>query len=640
MKRKLKKALKLVNPKNWNEKVKFVVASFVFLAAVAIFLTWFLEYRFFENDFEKTWNFVFGKWTKAAFWYSCLIVWLGLLFIWAICGRTILTAAFATVVFFIITFIQVAKNNARGFPLLPEDFQLAGEAGTLTKFVDIGAIVRLIIAIIIVCVLFALLSRYFGFKLHLRYRGKKEQNIVFRHLFITRAAILVIASFCLVVSTDFARNNTGERYENTFLNTIFTAWSQKDNYRDNGFLIGFLYNLQKLKLEAPSEYGEERISNIKNEYDIIAKTENEKRLNPADEDVSVVVILDESYFDPSVEFQGKKFSDYYNITSGDLTPELHRIQKEAASGKMYSLDYGGGTANIEFEVLTSLTNFWTRTIPYTSLLPKTEKVSSIASMLKPLDYTTLAIHPFNGGMYKRNIAIKKEGFDTFMTEVEIEDTKHDESSAYTSDEVTYDETLKALQSTGDRQVIGVITMQNHTPYYPSEKSRNTINVETSEQISDDKKDELGAYLYSLHRSDKHLGDFIDKLKTLDKKVAVLFFGDHSPGVFPIVNDSTDKEVHDLSRVTPYFIWTNYETDIAGKELPTTSPNCLTNTMLNILRWKKDSIYYLVDKVCAEQPILAESYLDSSKEFEMTKALKEYQLASYDILAGKQYWYSE
>jgi hypothetical protein len=49
---------------------------------------------------------------------------------------------------------------------------------------------------------------------------------------------------------------------------------------------------------------------------------------------------------------------------------------------------------------------------------------------------------------------------------------------------------------------------------------------------------------------------------------------------------------------------------------------------------------LVDKVCAEQPILAESYLDSSKEFEMTKALKEYQLASYDILAGKQYWYSE
>ena len=42
--------------------------------------------------------------------------------------------------------------------------------------------------------------------------------------------------------------------------------------------------------------------------------------------------------------------------------------------------------------------------------------------------------------------------------------------------------------------------------------------------------EIPTYFQSLHTSDKYLGEFIDGVKQLDKKVVVLFYGDHSAGL--------------------------------------------------------------------------------------------------------------
>jgi Phosphoglycerol transferase and related proteins, alkaline phosphatase superfamily len=520
---------------------------------------------------------------------------------------------------------------------LPEDFQLASEASSLTKFVDTGAIVRLIIAIIIIEVLLAVFSHYCGKKLHLRYKGDKKQNIIFRHLAIARILTLCVAVFVFMGSTYFVRHNIGARYEDIFLGTHFTAWNQNRNYDDNGFVLGFLYNFQKLELGAPEGYGEERIANIKEKYNIIAQAENAKRKKAADENVSVVVILNESFFDPSIEFQGKKFSDYYQIEGGDVLPELHKIQKSTASGMMYSLDYGGGTANIEFEALTSMTNFWTDTVPYTALIPKAGNIPSIASMLKKQQYSTLAIHPFNGGMYKRNIALKKQSFDKFITEIEMDYKEHEGDSEYINDKSAYEQVLKELSDSEDNQVIGLITMQNHTPYNESTYEEHQFKVTASKSINDTRMQSIETYLQSLHESDKYLGEFIDQLSQLDKKVAVLYFGDHSAGLFDITNDSKVKEEVDLSRITPYFIWTNYDSGLkAGSKLPTTTPNCMVNTMFNQLRWQKDAFYYLVDDVCSSEPILTPTFLEG-REFEMTEVLQDYQLLTYDYLGGQRYW---
>ena len=631
----MKLSLRALSPKRWSEKTKYLCASLLFLAVAAIILTWFLEYRYFINSFFRVWSFVFGS--PLVFLFNAFVIWLILVAFWALCGRPVLTVGISFASLAIISFIHIAKYNSRGYPLLPEDFQLASEASSLTKFVDMGSIVRLIIAIIIVEALLFAFSYYCGKKLHLRYKGNKKQNIFFRHLAITRVIVLGSAIAVFMSSTYFVRHNLGVRYEDIFLGTHFTAWNQNRNYDDNGFVLGFLYNFQKLRIDAPKGYGEERIANIKEKYTIIANAENEKRKKASDDDVSVVVILNESFFDPSVEFQGKKFSDYYQIEGGEVLPELHRIQKSAASGWMYSLDYGGGTANIEFEALTSMSKFWLDTVPYTALIPKAGNIPSIASTLKKQNYSTLAIHPFNGGMYKRNIALAKQGFDKFITEIEMDYREHEGSSDYINDKSAYNQVLKELNNSKGNQVIGLITMQNHTPYNESTYTDLQFKISESSNTEKDNTKSIETYLQTLHESDKYLGEFIDSLQQLDKKVAVLYFGDHSAGVFNSLNKSRDKEAADLTRVTPYFVWTNYDSGIeGGSKLPTTTPNCMMNTMFNQLRWQKDAFYYLVDDVCSGEPILAPSFLEG-RDFEMTEVLQDYQLLTYDYLGGQRYW---
>ena len=113
-----------------NKRFRHIMASLLFLLIAALFLMFFLEYRYFLNDFGKAWDFFFK--TPQVFLFNAFLLWLMLVIVWAICGRPILAAGIGAVALLVITYIHIAKYNSRGYPLLPEDFQLASEASTLT----------------------------------------------------------------------------------------------------------------------------------------------------------------------------------------------------------------------------------------------------------------------------------------------------------------------------------------------------------------------------------------------------------------------------------------------------------------------------------------------------------------------------
>lgn len=624
---------KLFN-KPLTKKQRYIASSLLFLGIAAIILTWFLEYRYFLNDMFRTWSFVIGS--PLVFLFNAFILWLLMVFVWGVTGSPTITAGGTWILIIILTYIHINKYYSRQTPLLPEDFQLASEAHSLSKFIDSGSIIRLVIAIILVVVLMTLFYKFAAKRLGLT-RAWKTNDFANRHAISMRLLIVILAGGAFYVSTEFIRHHEGMRYEDIpILGTHFTAWNQNRNYDDNGFVLGFLYNFQKLKLDEPDIYSNEKVVAIKNKYDAIAEEENMNRKSIDNNDVNVIVILNESFYDPSVEFNGEKFESYYPHEGGEILPNLHNIQKKYPSGLMYSLDYGGGTANIEFEALTSLTNYWTDTVPYTTLIPKSGQIPSIAQMLRLNGYTTTAIHPFNGGMYKRNIALANEGFDTFITENEMDFKEHEGTSEYINDRSAYKQTLKVLKEGKDKQMIGLITMQNHTPYNAAIYDKTQFAVK-NEKIDEQKKSDISIYYQTLHTSDQYLGEFISELDKIDKKVVVLFFGDHSAGLFDEVNSHAEKKVRDLSRVTPYFIYSNYDSGFRGKRnLATTTPNCMINTMLNGLNWKKDSLYYLVDEVCKNEPILTSTYLEG-RQVSMPAILDDYELITYDILGGKKYW---
>ncbi len=619
-----------------------IIAKTILLYISSVFLTWLIEYRHFLNDAERAWNFLGEK--PAVFWYTSLIIFFILIGIYGIFRKVGSTVATATSLVLIIGYIHISKFNFRGAPLLPEDFQLGSQAGTLTKFVDPWQIVRLIIAVILVIILGKIFDRLTA-KFLTREREPRKNVWWRRYRLISRVAIIAVAVAGFLVTTDFARNHENTReIELAFLDSKFTDWNQTRNFEDNGFVIGFLYNVGKLSLDKPGGYSAEKIAEIKDA--LVARkqaADEEKKLTSLkDAGYNIVLVLNESFFDPA------NVRNIYDYDGGDVTPNLHKLQKsdKVLSGNMFSVDYGGGTANIEFEVLTGLTNYFLKTVPYTNLLPYQKSVPSIASFAKENGYITTAIHPFNGGMYKRDIVLSKMGFDNFIDESEFNFREKDGSSEYINDRSSYSQVIKTLEESSEPQLISLVTMQNHAPYETDEYGENKFRV--TNLPDDGEKNAIETYLMTMNLSDQYLGEFYDKIMALNEKTVVLFYGDHSAGVFPQVIESEEHAVSITARQTPYLLFSNFKLENepilaesatalqSMAELPTTTPNCLSNTMLNVMGVKKPELYYLLDTVCSTEPILTDAYFDGAAPF-MSSDLSAYELLSYDLAAGKQYY---
>ncbi len=614
-----------------NARSRQVIIKCLLLAFTSLFLVWLLEYRHLINDPAAAWNFVFSR--PLVFLYTTLIMFFILLFIYGIFRKTFLSISVATSLVLIMGYIHISKFIFRGAPLFPDDFSMGSQAATLTKFVDVGGIVRLVLAVILCLALGILLD-------NLTAKWPKNTQVKSnvwwrRYRIISRVAIITVAISGFLITTDFARNHTNERtIKLGFLNSSFIDWDQTQNYHDNGFLLGFLYNLNKLQISAPDGYSKEKMAQIDDKWKSKkAQVEAEQNRTPfSDIDANIVFILNESFYDPET-----LSGDVYRVSGEDVTPNLHRIQEKINSGTMFSVDYGGGTANIEYEIMTGFTNYWLKTMPYPNLLPKQKSVPSIAAFAKENGFETAVVHPFNGGVYKREVVLPKMGFDDLIFDTEFSHKETYGESEYITDSETYSEMLDLLARKDQKQFVSVITMQNHAPYTAGlygETSFKASAGEHGEELTEDEKDSIETYLMSLHKSDEALGELVDKLDKFNEKTIVVFYGDHSPGVFPQVIENKDKTISDSARQTPYLIYANFDLG-ERQELPETTPNCIANTLLNMLGSKKPSYFYLLDTVCETDPILTDAYFGSEAPF-ITTELSEYNLLTYDQVAGKQY----
>jgi len=617
-----------------------IMLSMVFLFLMSVIFVWFIEWRSFSCDVEETWNFVTDH--NLIFWYDVVIIFFVLATLSAILWRPFLATGIFFAVISAITYAHIQKIKYRDTPLLPEDFLLADQAGGLMQFVDQWEVIRLVLGIIFI-ILGAFLLDYYARKVI----GRNQTNSPWweRWALIPRMTLTVIALTGLVLSTNFLlhREDLEDADDPKFewLDTTFTAWNQETNYRDNGFLLGFLYNLGQMNMPAPNGYSEEKILSIAQKYEEMKKADTERE--PLDKIVdNVIVILDETFYDPEL------LNEYYSHTGGDLLPVLHALFEDTPSGYMYSPEYGGGTANVEFEAFTSLSNFWSGRMQYITSIPKLTTLMSVASWTKQFGFDTNAIHAYDGSMYKRYIVYPKMGYDELMFEDDFVDPERENVFGYITDRQVYQEILRIARQNDGHQMISAVTMQNHPPY----------EVAWYDQLDFMTSDELLSYNFqSLHNADAYLGEFLEELEDLDEKTVVLWFGDHAAGIISEYADSAIKTERDLAHLTPYFIYANFEIEspfteqevelinealgfdfpTKGVNLPTTTPNCLANTMYNILEAEKPVLQYLLDAVCEETPILARAYYDQDNTVKDSTAIREYELLNYDILSGEYYW---
>lgn len=370
---------------------------------------------------------------------------------------------------------------------------------------------------------------------------------------------LLIAIVCL---GGIAAHTTLLDYYHTLYIQVY-SWRPLESYYRQGFLPSFISGAQTIKPSKPDDYtvsgAKKLISEYAKEYDDNNQTggSSATRLEATkqfdEEKPTVIAVMNETFSDLSI---------YQNMHADYQGPTYFKSIDDCLSrGRLYVSAYGGGTANTEFEFLTgnSMAYLGSGVYPYTTYdLTDTE---NLAAQFKSLGYYTTAMHPNHGTNWNRENVYKDFGFDQFLT---INDFQNAETlRGMVTDKATYDKILELLDTNSNPQFIFDVTMQNHSGY---DTGLIPYDKQMSLNIDGEFNSNVNEYVSLIQQSDEALKYFLNKLSKLDRKVVVVFWGDHQPFFPDTYNDrwfTNEDDATHQERLwqTSYIIWANY--DVAG-----------------------------------------------------------------------------
>ncbi len=549
----------------------------------------------------------------------------------SIVGRMWFTAA---LMLGLASFLGVAsqlKFVERREPIYPRDLVFLLEPKFLMDMVQPRVLWLTLLGLVPIVAFTWGLSRLF--KLWLRRRSPREAARKWRApLIASRVAVVAISAVLLSSLLHF--NHSGNPWRKAF-ESAGAHWakaSQTNNYRVNGFLGGFLYNLDIPAMRKPPGYSRAAIERIVAKYSADAEELNKSRDTHALDDVNVVSVLSESFSDPT-RLSGMQLPE-------DPIPHTHELMQKVPHGLMLALKTGGGTSSMEFETLTgmSLSQFNSAMdTPYQMLIPKYRTFPSAVELFKQLGHTPLAIHPYRATMYQRDHVYPILGFSDFIDGTRMEHKGRPENNPFISDLAAFRQVKHEIDGHSEPLFINLVTMQNHTPY--TGKYYDPLKVEG---LDPEGADMVGQYSRGLTLSDDAMARFVRSLERSDEKTIVVFYGDHVPAGLPtsLFAKNSDRTMHE----TPFFIYSNF-----GKPnpetLPTTSPIFFLPHVFDQANAPLPPYYMLLKELESHVSALEHGRLISSGNYEVTpdslspegrRVLRDYRLVQYDLSVGHRW----
>lgn len=574
-------------------------------------------------SFIETMNWIYIY--NMQFILSFVVIYAIYILVYNLIGKVFLSMVLSSCTLVILGIVNYLKLIFRGDPLYPSDFtQITHMQSVIPMVMDYfswGYILIIIVSIVACIVAGIYMRRYIqNVKIHLGIR-----------------ALLVIGSiFVLYAYGNFA---------NTFMNKVFqksgvdfVLWNQNENYASNGFVLGFISNLDTTVMEKPKNYSKENMlqiaNDIKKQYS--GNIGNQKKK----EKPNIIFVMSESFWDPT-KVTNLSFSE-------DPVPNLHHYIENFPGGQTISPTFGGNTANVEFEALTSYSMSLLKpgSIPYQQVITNKKEIPSIPTVLKKEGYYTSAIHSFGRTFFKRDDVYKVLGFDKFNADDTMENVDID--GDYISDLEMSKEIIAELEKQKQPTFIHAVTMQNHFPFTEGRFGENLIEISGLE--NEESKGELETYTEGLRRSDEALQYLIEQLDNLDRPTLLVFFGDHLPSLGTnksfykengyITNEKTPSERLAMAQ-TPLLMYANF--DMPNDNLGLVSPIYFSNLIFDYAGLNKSSFYQFLSGLYKEIPVLRDELkVDKNGEVinDLTKKQKEmleqYKMLQYDLLVGNQY----
>lgn len=559
-----------------------------------------------------------------------------LMFIYSLIGSVFLAIGAAAVLLSVMAFINYYKSMLVGEPFFPWDIILNKEG------MDVGPLFTGAQDLLKLAVILAALGS-------LVYLHRKLKN----RLVVSWISRGILGAVSLAVLMSFGLQTSWAKERVAKAGVDETIWSQQANYDSNGLLLAFTLNVQNAQVSEPENYSADKMEAVAkgltadipaeavpafHQTDVPDKTSQKKRPN-------VLFIMSEAFWDPT-RLPNVSFS-------ADPVPTLHQLQQNHPSGTMLSPQFGGGTSNVEFEVLTGLSMSFmpAGSVPYLQYI--NGSVPSLASYFETKGYRSLGIHTYDGWFWNREGVYRELGFEGFKSKDGFVNPEY--NGLYISDYEIADSIIHEVNRSEDPVFIYAVTMQNHAPYTDKNRypSGNTFKAEGD--LTEEARDMLETYAQGAHYADQALKRLVEHFAQSDEPTYIIFYGDHLPTLgleydlyrqagFVQSGKPADWSLTEYKnlRSVPFVTWSNFA-PAEEKQVHTISSSFMGAYVLDTLGLKPEGQFALGSKLYRSVPGLIRNLtVDPSGALSHTvpagseELVEQYRMLQYDLLFGGNY----
>ncbi len=519
-----------------------------------------------------------------------------------------------------LAWIGSQKAVYLGDPLYPADFLYYRQ---IVELMPLLARDRpLTVVAMVAATLGGLALLAYGWRLAARYCGRLGLGARVARL----AIALPVLAFFVSIMDYRAFSWTRDR-----LDVIPRMWDQKDNYASNGFVLAFALNLPMATVAAPSGYSAEAIERI--------AAESETMPVAAGERPDVVIVMSESFWDPT------------RLPGVTITPDPIPTARSLRSGEVFSPEFGGMTANVEFEALTGFSNAFLPygSIPYQQYVRT--RIPSLATFFRDQGYATTALHPFQGWFWNRSVVYDAFGFERFLSEETL--PALEKRGPLASDAAMTEEIIRRADSEEKPAFIFAVSLQGHGPYEPNRYGDATHTV-SAPGLKDRTQGSVLSFSEGVADADKGLARLVEWAKGRSRPTVIAFFGDHLPPLGeayvqsgymkePVASRRAPLAQMKAEHETPLVIWSNRSgprTDVG-----TISPAFLPLEVLEAAGMEHPYYTGFLRQVRKTFPIVdrhllvdrhGEAYPDWARGGEPDPAVRDFRLLQYDVMFGDRH----
>ncbi|RLQ86647.1 LTA synthase family protein [Planomicrobium sp. Y74] len=438
---------------------------------------------------------------------------------------------------------------------------------------------------------------------------------------------LKIAVFCLSAFFLFALWTDKPFSPMQEANFQTSWWKLEVALMQNGVLGNFVLLAKEAEVEPLENYSVEILNTIGAEYEPA----------PADNDgekPNVIFLMSESFVDPYF-FGEEHFKQ-------DPIPNFRKYFNESLHGYMYSPEFGGGTANVEFEALTGFSMQFMRAdfVPYQLFVKK--PLPSAAYTFRAAGYETTAIHTYFGWFYQRETVYKQLGFDQFISGDFMDlDRPNNSSQSFPEDKHITNSVLETIDYTKGPDFIHAVAAEGHMPYL--EKGESEFVKEGA--LPPETQPYLNYYTDVANNIDEELGRLIENLEQRDEPSIVVFFGDHYPA-FPngnelygangagIVDDMLNNyDDYVTTHKVPYFVWQSEGNEALELDI---SPNQFGPITMEMAGVEGNTFTAILDRMREKDEAVIPYAQWKSQMGDNSKEMEDLEVIQYDWLHGERY----